>query len=169
MSAATLARTVALAARGLDSLQSLFALATRVYVSWQFLKSGWLKISNWDQTLSLFRDEYHVPLLPPALAAVLGTAGELILPILLIIGLAGRLSALGLFAVNAIAVISYAHVLLSKGFEAAVAQHYLWGFMLLVLVVYGPGSLSADHLLGGKFGAQRERESGIGSRESREP
>jgi putative oxidoreductase len=169
MSAATLARTVALVARGLDSLQPLFALATRVYVSWQFLKSGWLKISSWDQTLSLFHDEYRVPLLPPTLAAVLGTAGELLLPILLIVGLAGRLSALGLFALNAIAVISYAHVLLSKGFEAAVAQHYLWGFMLLVLVVYGPGSLSVDYVLGRKFGAQRERESGIGSRESRAP
>ena len=105
----------AAALRGLDSLQPLFALATRVYVSWQFLKSGWLKISSWDQTLSLFHDEYRVPLLPPTLAAVLGTAGELILPILLIVGLAGRLSALGLFALNAIAVISYAHVLLSKG------------------------------------------------------
>ena len=153
----------AAALRALDSLQSPFALATRVYVSWQFLKSGWLKISNWDQTLSLFRDEYHVPLLPPPLAAVLGTAGELILPVLLIIGLAGRLSALGLFAVNAIAVISYAHVLLSKGFEAAVAQHYLWGFMLLVLVVYGPGSLSVDHFLGGKSGAHQQRKSGLRS------
>ena len=78
---------------------------------------------------SLFHDEYRVPLLPPTLAAVVGTARELILPVLLIVGLAGGLSALGLFALNAIAVISYAHVLLSKGFEAAVAQHYLWGFM----------------------------------------
>ena len=150
MSAATLARTVALVARGLDSLQPLFALATRVYVSWQFLKSGWLKISSWDQTLSLFHDEYRVPLLPPTLAAVLGTAGELILPILLIVGLAGRLSALGLFALNAIAVISYAHVLFAEGFEAAIGQHYLWGFMLLMLTIAGPGNWTVDRLLAGR-------------------
>jgi len=67
------------------------------------------------------------------------------------VGLAGRLSALDLFTLNVIAVISYAHVLLSEGFEAAVAQHYLWGFMLLVLVVYGPVALSAEDLPGRKF------------------
>lgn len=147
MYAAALTRPAALAVRGLDALQSVFALAARVYVSWQFLKSGWLKLSSWDVTLSLFRDEYHVPLLPPALAAVMGTAGELIFPILLILGLAGRLSALGLFAVNAMAVVSYAHVLYSEGFEAALGQHYLWGFILLMLAIYGSGALSADHAL----------------------
>jgi putative oxidoreductase len=153
--AAALVRPLQIADRSLDSLQSLLALATRVYVSWQFLKSGWLKLSSWEQTLSLFRDEYHVPLLPPALAAVLGTAGELVFPVLLIVGLAGRLSALGLFAVNVMAVVSYSHVLLQEGFEAAIAQHYLWGFMLLVLAVYGPGKLSADALLEGRTGAAR--------------
>ncbi|HEX2492668.1 MAG TPA: hypothetical protein VHK24_02755, partial [Steroidobacter sp.] len=65
MYAAALTRPYVLAVRGLDALQSVFALATRLYVSWQFLKSGWLKMTSWDSTLSLFRDEYHVPLLPP--------------------------------------------------------------------------------------------------------
>jgi putative oxidoreductase len=77
-------------------------------------------------------------------AAVLGTAGELAFPALLIVGLAGRLSALGLSAVNALAVVSYAHVLLKPGFEAALGQHYLWGMMLAVLVIMGPGRLSLD-------------------------
>lgn len=155
MYAAALARPLEIANRGLASLESLFALATRVYVSWVFLKSGWLKLSSWGQTLSLFQDEYRVPLLPPTLAAVFGTAGELVFPVLLILGAAGRLSALGLFAVNALAVISYAHVLLQEGFEAAVAQHYLWGFMLLVLTVYGPGKISVDHLIGQQRPTQR--------------
>src|SRR5687768_2862406 len=106
----------------LASLAMPFALLTRVYVSWQFLKSGWLKLSSWETTLGLFRDEYHVPLLPPSLAAVVGTFGELFFPVLLIAGLFGRLSALGLFAVNAMAVISYRHVLLTEGFEAALGQ-----------------------------------------------
>ena len=52
-------------ARFMDRLQSLLLLATRCYVGWQFTKSGWLKYSSWDTTLGLFRDEYHVPLLPP--------------------------------------------------------------------------------------------------------
>jgi putative oxidoreductase len=124
-------------------------------VSWVFLKSGWLKISAWDQTLSLFEDEYRVPLLAPHVAAVVGTFGELFFPIFVVLGLAGRLSAVGLFAVNAMAVISYAHVLFQDGFEAAIGQHYLWGFMLLMLSIKGPGGWSVDRLLADR--AQTER------------
>uniref|UniRef100_UPI0038F77CBC DoxX family protein n=1 Tax=Streptomyces scabiei TaxID=1930 RepID=UPI0038F77CBC len=65
------------------------------------------KIANWDSTLYLFELEYHVPLLPWQLAAYLATGAELALPLLLIPGLFGRLSALALFAVNAMAVVSY--------------------------------------------------------------
>lgn len=140
-------RLLQVSSRALDSLYSPFALATRLYVSWVFLKSGWLKISAWDQTLSLFEDEYRVPLLAPHVAAVVGTFGELFFPIFVVLGLAGRLSAVGLFAVNAMAVISYAHVLFQDGFEAAIGQHYLWGFMLLMLSIKGPGGWSVDRLL----------------------
>ncbi len=128
----------------LAKLATPLALLTRLYVGWVFLKSGWLKISDWDSTLFLFREEYRVPLLSPDLAAVAGTTGELVFGTLVILGLCGRLSALGLQAVNVLAVVSYAHVLLKEGFEAAVAQHHLWGFMLLVLMVYGPGAWSVD-------------------------
>lgn len=131
----------------LSALQPAFALATRGYVGWQFLKSGWLKITSWQTTLALFTDEYRVPVLPPALAAIAGTFGELFFPLLLIVGLAARIGAAGLFAVNAMAVVSYAHVLYSEGFEAALAQHYLWGFMLLMLALYGPGAWSADGVI----------------------
>jgi putative oxidoreductase len=64
--------------------------------------------------------------------------------VLLIVGLLSRYAAAGLFAVNVVAVVSYSHVLLTEGFEAALGQHYLWGFMLLVLVVLGPGRLALD-------------------------
>jgi putative oxidoreductase len=148
-----IARLLLLASRALATLQAPFALATRLYVSWVFLKSGWLKLSSWSQTLDLFRSEYHVPLLPPAVAAVAGTFGELFFPILVILGLAGRIGATGLFAVNAMAVISYAHVLYSEGFEAAIGQHYLWGFMLIMLAVYGPGAFSLDRLLAPRKGS----------------
>jgi putative oxidoreductase len=126
--------------------ESLLLLATRLYVAWQFLKSGWLKLSDWDTTLFLFEEEYHTPVLPPVAAAVAGTAGEIVFPVLLILGLLGRYAAAGLFAVNAMAVVAYSHVLLTEGFEAALGQHYLWGFMLLVLIVLGPGRWAVDSL-----------------------
>src|SRR4030095_12029032 len=143
----TLARPYAALVRALDLLANFFALYLRIWVSWVFLQSGMLKIESWDSTLALFKDEYHVPLLPPTLAAYVGTFGELFFPIFVILELAGRLRAIGLFAVNAMAVISYAHVLYQEGFEAAIGQHYLWGLMLLTIIFYGPGALSIDGLL----------------------
>ena len=136
-----------LAAKLLDPLQPLAALGARLYVSWQFWKSGYLKITSWEGTLGLFESEYHVPVLPPHVAAVVGTFGELFFPTLVILGLCGRLGAIGLFAVNALAVISYANVLLAEGAEAALAQHVLWGSILAFLIIYGPGKLSIDALL----------------------
>jgi putative oxidoreductase len=133
--------------RPLDALRPWLLLATRLYVGWQFLKSGWLKATSWDTTLGLFEEEYRVPLLPPDWAAVAGTAGELVFPVLLGLGLASRLAALGLGAVNVLAVVAYTHVLLMEGFEAALGQHVLWGFMLAVLATCGPGALALDHAL----------------------
>src|SRR5262249_42728725 len=115
----TLAAAHAALARFLDHFRSLVLLATRFYVGWQFWKSGWLKVSSWSSTLSLFRTEYHVPLLPPPVAAVAGAGGELFFPTLLFLGLFSRVGALGAFFVNAMAVISYRQVLLADGFEAA--------------------------------------------------
>jgi putative oxidoreductase len=150
-----LSRPFELLARGADALQPLFLLATRWYVSWQFLKSGWIKVTSWQSTLELFRDEYHVPLLPPHVAAVTGAFGELFFSTLVVLGIGGRVAPLGLFAVNAMAVISYRQVLLAEGFEAALAQHVLWGFMLLMLIVFGSGSISLDRLVSGKLGSTR--------------
>lgn len=131
-------------ARLFDRIRPWFLLATRLWVSWQFLKSGWLKITDWDTTLLLFREEYHVPVLPPALAAACGTFGELFFPLLLVLGFFTRYAAIGLLAVNAMAVISYWHVIGGEGYEAALAQHVLWGYMLAVLLFCGAGALSFD-------------------------
>jgi putative oxidoreductase len=145
MSIATIVRSAnGFSERAAAWLATPLLLAFRWYVAWQFLKSGWLKLSEWDTTLFLFRDEYHVPVLPPALAAVAGTAGEIVFPLLLIAGLGTRFAALGLSAVNLMAVVAYAHVLFDEGFEAALGQHYLWGMMLLVVLVFGPGRWSLD-------------------------
>ncbi|HKU89066.1 MAG TPA: DoxX family protein [Steroidobacteraceae bacterium] len=137
-------------ARMLEPLRAALLLGTRLWVSWQFLKSGWLKLTTWDVTLELFRSEYQVPLLPPEVAAVAGTFGELVFPLLLIPGLLARPAALGLSAVNLMAVVSYWHVLGSEGFEAALGQHVLWGYMLAVIVLFGAGAISVDRRLSGR-------------------
>ena len=125
-------------------LSPLLLLGLRLWVPWQFFKAGLVKVADWQSTLWLFREEYHVPLLPPALAAAAGTAGELVFPVLLAAGLATRWAALGLSMVNAMAVVAYAQVLLSDGYEAALGQHWLWGTVLAVLFVFGPGRWSID-------------------------
>lgn len=122
---------------------SMMSLALRIFVAWQFFKSGMVKVSDWDATLELFRSEYHVPLLPPALAAVSGAAGELIFSSLLAFGLLSRPAALGLFAVNLMAVISYPQLF---GFDcpAALNDHFYWGVIMLTIFAFGPGRFSVD-------------------------
>jgi putative oxidoreductase len=125
---------------------SLLGLALRIYVGWQFLKAGFVKIGDWEGTLSLFVDEYKVPLLPPELAAYMGAGGELVFPVLLIIGFFSRPAALGLFFVNLMAVISYP-ALFTFECPAAINDHKYWGLLLLVLMFYGPGKLTLDNFL----------------------
>ncbi len=150
----SLAKLHAALGRGLDFLRTPFLLATRLYVGWQFWKSGWLKVSSWSSTLDLFTTEYPVPLLPPAVAAVTGAFGEIFFPALLFLGLFSRVGALGGFFVNAMAVISYRQVLLAEGSEAALAQHVLWGFMFLLLAVAGPGKIALDTWLEHRLAAR---------------
>jgi putative oxidoreductase len=117
-------------------------LLLRLYVAWAFFASGLVKLQSWDSTLLLFEYEYQVPLLPPVLAAYTGTFTELFFPVLLAVGLGGRLAAFVLFVFNIIAVVSYPELN-----AAGVEQHKVWGLMLLVLLVHGPGALSLDRLL----------------------
>ena len=128
--------------RLLDALQPLAALLARLYVAQVFFLSGLTKLRDWGTTVALFTDEYKVPFLSPAVAATLGTTGELVLPVLLVIGLAGRFSALGLFVVNAVAVIS-----LSEIAPAAMQAHILWGTLLAALAIYGMGPWALDRWL----------------------
>jgi putative oxidoreductase len=130
---------------------SLLLLAIRLYVGWQFFKAGRTKIANWDSTLFLFKDEYSVPLLPPAVAAVAGTVGELLFPILLFVGLFSRPAALALFVVNVVAVISYP-ALFGFPCPAGLNDHFYWGALLLVIVAFGPGKFSLDAVLARRAG-----------------
>ena len=125
-------------------LQSLALLAARLYVAQVFFMSGLVKLRDWSSTLALFNDYYQVPLLPPALAAYAGTAGELAIPVLLVLGLAGRFAGAGLFVVNLMAALSLPAEDLSAAGEA---QHILWGVLALVIVLWGSGRWSVDRMV----------------------
>ncbi len=141
-SAATLAGV-----RALNSLQPVASLAARLYVANAFFSSGLTKLRDWDITLALFMDEYTVPFLPHDVAAVMGTAGELVLPILLALGLGTRFAALGLSVVNVVAVFALAEIA-----PAALQQHQFWGALLAGVAVFGPGRFAVDHFIQKYFG-----------------
>jgi putative oxidoreductase len=122
-------------------------LAIRVWVAKAFFLSGLTKIQSWDSTLALFENEYQVPLLPPELAAYMGTFTELFFPVLLVLGIGTRFAAGVLFIFNVIAVISYPDLS-----EAGLKDHHYWGLLLLVTLLHGPGKLSVDHFIRRRFG-----------------
>lgn len=125
-------------------LQSLALLAARLYVAKVFWASGLVKLHDWSATLALFNDYYQVPLLPPVLAAYMGTAGELVIPVLLVLGLAGRFAGVGLFVVNLMAALSLPAEDLSP---AGLAQHTLWGVLALAIALWGAGRWSVDRVI----------------------
>jgi putative oxidoreductase len=139
---------VRFAIRGLDALAPFGDLVIRLWVANVFWKSGLTKIQSVETTVTLFRYEYSVPLLPPEVAAYLSMFTELTFSVLLAVGLAGRLSAAALFFVNIVAVVSYPALE-----EAGLIQHQLWGLLLLVPLLHGPGKLSVDYLIGRRYGS----------------
>ncbi|MCP5426298.1 MAG: DoxX family protein [Gammaproteobacteria bacterium] len=100
-----------------------------------------------ESTFTLFEYEYHVPVLSPVLAAYLGTAVELLMPVFLLLGLGTRYAAAVLFVFNVIAVVSYPE-LMDAGFQ----DHQVWGLLLLITICHGPGQLSLDYLIGRLMG-----------------
>lgn len=121
---------------------SLLALIARLGVANVFWRSGQTKVEGFhirETTFFLFRDEYKVPLLPPDLAAYLATTAEHVFPVLLVIGLASRLSALGLFGMTMVIQLFV--------FPDGWPEHILWVGLLLLIIARGPGALSLDHLL----------------------
>jgi putative oxidoreductase len=139
------------AVRGLDRLSPAVDLLVRIVVATVFFKSGLTKIASWATTVSLFENEYAVPLLSPEVAAMLGTAVELTFPVLLVLGLGTRLSAFVLFVFNIVAVISYPDL-----GEVGLRDHQTWGLLLLVTLLHGAGALSLDHLIGRRHATHRQ-------------
>ena len=130
----------------LDALiaHAWLAPAARIGIGAVFFMSGRTKVEGvltvTDSAVALFRDEYRVPLLPPELAAHLAAYAEHLLPILLLLGLATRLSALGLLAMTAVIQIFV--------YPDAWPTHLTWAVPLLYLAGRGAGPASLDHALG---------------------
>ena len=140
---------------------SLIALLARFSIAAVFWKSGQTKIEGlkidivdgtfdpgWprlsDSAIDLFRDEYKVPLIAPELAAPLAAAAEHMFPLLLLVGLATRLSALGLLVMTAVIQIFV--------YPGAYPTHGVWAAVLLYLVARGPGAMSLDHWIARRWG-----------------
>jgi len=136
------ARLVAPIIKGLEFLSPLIDLGVRLWVARVFWNSGVESLRDWEMTVDLFTNEFHVPLLSPLMAAVLGTGVELIFPVFLALGLAGRFSAGVLFIFNIMAVVSYPALN-----EVGLKDHIYWGILLLVSLLHGPGRISIDHLI----------------------
>ena len=119
--------------------EALFTLLFRVSVAAVFFKSGLVKIQSWESTVGLFRDEYKLPVLPPELAAWMGTALELTAPVLIVLGLFTRLAALGLFAMT--------FVIQFLVYPDNWAEHLMWASLLAWIISRGPGAISIDRLI----------------------
>jgi len=117
----------------------LVALTARVALAEVFWSSAQAHLSNWDTTLYMFADSYRVPLLPSDLAAYLAVAMELVMPPLLLLGLATRFAALALFGMTLVIEVFV--------YPQAWPTHIQWAAMQLVLMGSGAGSLSLDALI----------------------
>ena len=127
----------------------VLAILARVSIGTVFLRSGLLKLDGWASgtTLALFREEYRLPLLPPEVAALLATAAELSLPLLLFVGLLTRPAALALLGMTL--------VIQFFVYPNAFDTHGTWAVVLLYLAKFGPGAVALDSLLARSWTARK--------------
>ena len=115
-------------------------LLFRFAVGAVFLKAGYLKLTSWESTIGLFRDEYQVPVLPPEIAAAMATTFELGCSTLLILGLGTRLATLPLLGMLTVIQLFV--------YPNAWADHLTWGSILVAVLTRGAGAVSVDRWLG---------------------
>ena len=127
----------------LSILQFLF----RFSIAYIFWNAGIVKITSWQPTVALFANEYHVPILPPEVAAMLAAAVELTCPVLLVLGLATRLATLPMLAMTL--------VIQTFVYPDLWHIHLLWVTILLFILTKGPGAISLDHFIAKAFLQQR--------------
>ena len=137
---------------------SLVQLVMRVALAVPFWKSGILKWTGFlrlsDTAVALFTDEfmlhlpggpYHYPV--PAVMAFLSGCGEIMFPVLLVLGFATRFAALGLLVMTCIVELT-----VPDGWPI----HITWAAMALGIMAWGPGRISIDHLIRQMLGQREE-------------
>ncbi|MEK7802043.1 MAG: DoxX family protein [Pseudomonadota bacterium] len=128
--------------RTITGLQSFALLAARLWIAKIFFMSGLTKIKSWPTTVSLFEQEYNVPLLPPELAAYMSTTAELSLPIFLALGFITPLAAIGLMGMT---------LVIELFVYPGTAEHYYWLLLLGVIATHGSGQFGIDYLIRRKY------------------
>ena len=126
------------------------ALGARIFPAAVFWQSGQTKVAGWHlkpSAIVLFQNEYQLPLIDPEVAAYMSAFSEHFFPILLVIGLATRLSALALLIMTAVIEIFV--------YPAAWPIHGVWATCFVLLIARGPGLLSLDQLLARRWLADR--------------
>jgi len=122
------------------------ALVDRIAIAAIFFFSGRTKVEGFltltAGAYELFRSEYKLPLIPPEIAAHLAAYAEHAFPLLLVLGLCTRLSALALLAMTAVIQIFV--------YPDAWPTHLSWAGLLLYLIARGAGPVSLDHAIGVK-------------------
>ena len=128
---------------------SLTQLVLRFGLAVPFWRSGVLKWDSFlqlnDTAILLFSSEFqlHLPGGPypfpaPAVTAFAAGSAEILLPILLVLGLATRAAALGLLMMTLIVQLT-----VPDGWPL----HLTWAAMALGVMAWGPGRMSLDHLI----------------------
>jgi putative oxidoreductase len=118
---------------------SLIEFGMRLAVGATFFRSGMNKVESFDTAITLFREEYRLPFLPPELAAYLGTAVELSASVLLVLGLFARL--------GAAAVLAMTLVIQFLVYPENWPEHLMWASILAYVLSRGPGALSIDRII----------------------
>ncbi len=122
------------------------ALLSRISIAAVFWQSGQTKVDGWhvtDNAIYLFETDYRLPFVDPWLAAHLSALAEHLFPVLLVIGLASRLSALALLAMTLVIEVFV--------YPDAWPTHGTWAVCFLVIIAGGPGRVAIDHLIAGRL------------------
>jgi len=139
---------------------TFIALLARFSIAAVFWKSGQTKVEGLaidlidgsfalgiprlsDSVVALFADEYRLPLIPPEIAAPMAAFAEHLFPILLLVGLATRFSALALLGMTLVIQVFV--------YPGAYPTHGVWAAVLLYLIAQGPGALSLDRWIATRF------------------
>lgn len=139
-------RLSGLVQRAIETMERIpygvLGLSARVFPAAVFWQSGQTKVDGWrvtDAAIDLFRDEYRLPLLSPTVGAHLAAFAEHLFPVLLVIGLASRFSALALLMMTA--------VIQFFVYPSAWPTHGVWAAAFLLVIARGPGVASLDHVI----------------------